>query len=360
VIRPFVLPVLLVALGCKVEEPTLPFSETSSLTVATTSGNAGTPSAPPPSSSGIPAVNGLTAPSIASPLPGNSFTDPQPTLAVRNATGDAAPSYDFQVANDDAFQSVVAQISGIPQGGDGTTSWRVAPPLLPQRYYWRSRAVGALGPGPYSPISDFFITTTGASPAPTPAGPGEIFDPLTNGTSVGEVRGGRFVSGGWQVTSRGDFLRYVVPTIESGYVEWENVGLAPRNPAHDLYTLFGMWDPSRGDYRENPYRVHVRKLDTQGHNPPYLRLRFISGGEEHNEGFDFLQWNPSQTYRFRVEWGPGGGGNEARVLLDGRVVIRTGYGPAYRPRDHWIEMGVEERAESIVGTIYKNVRIGRR
>ena len=162
------------------------------------------------------------------------------------------------------------------------------------------------------------------------------------------------------MTSRGDFIRYVVPTITSGFVEWENVGLQRQNPAPDLYTLFGMWDPSKGPYRENAYRVHIRKLDTQGHNPPYVRLRFISGGEEHNEGYDFLSWNPNQPYRWRVEWGPGGSGNEARVLLDGRVVIRSGYGPVYRPQDHWIEMGVEERAESIVGVVYRNVRIGRR
>jgi hypothetical protein len=281
-------------------------------------------------------------------------------LTVRNATSDGSrPSYDFQVATDDGFRAVAAEGTGVSEGSDGTTSWQISTPLVSQRYYWRSRAVSSQGPGPYSPISDFFITTS-ASPAPAPAGPGEIFDPLTNGFSVGEVHGGQFVSSGWQVRSRGDFIRYVVPTIESGFVEWENVGLTPTNPAFDLYTLFGMWDPSKGDYRENPYRVHVRKLDTQGHNPPYLRMRFISGGDQHDVGYDFLQWNPSQTYRFRVEWGPSGGGNEARVLLDGRVVMQTGYGPAYRPRDHWIEIGVEERAESIVGIIYKNVRIGRR
>ncbi len=121
-----------------------------------------------------------------------------------------------------------------------------------------------------------------------------------------------------------------------------------------------MWDPTKGDYRENPYRVHLRKLDTQGHNPPYLRLRFISGGDQQDVGYDFLAWNRGQAYRWRIEWGPGGDRNEARVFLDGRVVMRASYGPAYRPEEHWIEMGVEERAESIVGVIYRNVRIGRR
>jgi hypothetical protein len=294
-----------------------------------------------------------------SPLPGTNLNDANPTLTVRNASsqGSSRPTYDFQVATDDGFRGIAAETSGQPEGG-GETSWRVATALSNGRYYWRARAVGAQGPGPYSPISDFFIG--GGASAPPPSSSSEIFDPLTNGRSVGEQRGGRFSSAGWQVTSRGDFIRYVVPTITSGFVEWENLGLQRTNPAPDLYTLFGMWDPSKGPYRENPYRVHIRKLDTQGHNPPYVRLRWISGGQEHNEGYDFLAWNPGQAYRWRVEWGPGGGGNEARVLLDGRVVIRTGYGPTYQPQDHWIEMGVEERAESIVGIVYRNVRIGRR
>lgn len=179
---------------------------------------------------------------------------------------------------------------------------------------------------------------------------------------MGELGGGRFLSSGWQVTARGDFIRYRVPTIESGFVEWENRGLAALNPAPDLFSIFGMWDPTRGAYRENPFRVHVRKLDTQGHNPPWVRLRFISNGDQRDVGWDFLAWDPNRFYRWRVEWGPSpsGDGNEARVLVDGQVVIRTGYGPRYRPTEHWVELGVEERAESIIGLVYRNVRIGRR
>ena len=99
---------------------------------------------------------------------------------------------------------------------------------------------------------------------------GELFDPLTNGRSVGEVHGGRFNSVGWMVTSRGDFIRYVVPTISSGFVEWENLGLHRTNPAPDLYTLFGMWDPSKGDYRDNPL---PRSRAQAGHPGAQLALR---------------------------------------------------------------------------------------
>lgn len=355
---------LLLASCGSLDSPEVPLTGTSSFSSSSAPGSLGSSNSPPtPPPSGA-LENGLSAPTILGPLPGESFSDPQPMLTVRNASSeDGAPlRYEFQVATDDAFRSLVAEASNVPEGGTGRTTWRVATPLTAGRYYWRARALGARGEGPYSPISDFAIGSGGvSSPSPAPpSGSGLVVDPLTNGGSVGQVVGGRFSSAGWQVRSRGDFIRYVVPTIQSGFVEWENVGLSRFNPQSDLYTLFGMWDPSKGAYRENPYRVHIRKLDEQGHNPPWLRLRFISGGEEHNVGYDFLEWSPNRAYRWRIEWGPGGSGNEARVLLDGRVVIVTGYGPAYRPAEHWIELGVEERAESIVGVTYRNVRIGRR
>lgn len=198
------------------------------------------------------------------------------------------------------------------------------------------------------------------TPTPTPTGNASIVDPLTNGTSVGEVAGGIFSSAGWQVITPADYIRYRPPTITSGFVEWENLGLSPINPRRELFTIMGMWDPTRGDYRENPFRVHVRKLDTQGHNPPYVRLRFISNGDQHDVGWDFLDWNPNRAYQWRLEWGPSGSGNAARVFVDGQLVISTGYGPAYRPEQHWIEMGIQERAETIVGLVFRNVRIGRR
>ncbi len=177
---------------------------------------------------------------------------------------------------------------------------------------------------------------------------------------MGEVSGGIFTGAGWQVTHRGNFIRYRVRPMSSGFVEWENLNLTPFNPQRDLFTIMGMWDPSRGAYRENPFRVHIRKLDTQGHNPPYVRLRFISEGDQHDVGWDFLDWDPRHAYRWRLEWGPGGGGNEARVFLDGRQIMRTSYGPHYRPNQHWIEMGIEERAETIVGLVFRNVSIGPR
>ena len=351
-----------ISASCKSLDNPYPVPLTGSSSVVTvepgSTVSTGGPTSPPP-------VNGVSAPTILDPLPGTSTADTTPPLTIRNASASdgSALTYTFQVSSNDGFTQVVAEISGYPQGSvgaSGTTTWEVTPALGSGRYFWRVRATGAQGPGPFSPVSDVFIGSNPSPSPPGPSGPSEISDPLTNGVSVGQVSGGRFTGSGWQVIHRGNYIRYIVPTIQSGFVEWENRNLTPLNPERDAFSLLAMWDPSRGAYRENPFRVHIRKLDTQGHNSPYVRMRFISNGDQHDVGWDFLDWNPSHTYRWRVEWGPGGGGNQARVFLDGRVIMRTNYGPNYSPRDHWIELGVEERAESIVGVVYRNVRIGRR
>ena len=186
-----------------------------------------------------------------------------------------------------------------------------------------------------------------------------VNDPLTNRASIGQVSGGRFTPQGWQVTTKHDSIRYEVPTLTRGYVEWDNIGLAPVNDHPDNHMLFGMWDPTQGNYRTNPYRVHIQKLDGS-HNPPYVRLRWIASGEQHDAGYNFRSWNNSSTYHWRIEWGPEAGINTARVLLNSQPIIQVHYGKVYRPQTHWIELGIAERHESIVGAIYANVVIGAR
>jgi hypothetical protein len=142
-------------------------------------------------------------------------------------------------------------------------------------------------------------------------------------------------------------------------VEWNNTGFYPRNGADDNYILFGMWDPSRGDYRANPFRVHIQKLDDR-HNPPYVRLRWIANGEQHDKGYDFTDWQPNRVYEWRIDWGPDGGSHAARVYLNGQQIIEIRYTNAYRPETQWIELGVAERHESVVGAVYSNFRVGSR
>jgi hypothetical protein len=298
----------------------------------------------------------ITAPGIVEPNAPSPIADTQPTLVVTNATvsNGSIPTYAFQVATDSSFGSIVAQQSGVGQGS-GQTSWEVSQPLANGAYFWRSRAEAGGTSGPYSATAQFAIL--GTAPGETVV----VFDDLTDGSTLATGRlGGAFTSQGWQVTGNEDYLRYEVPTVSDGYVQWQNVGLTPQGANDASHMLFGMWDPVAGAFRQNPYRVHVQKLWGPTHNPPYLRFRWISGGREEEAGFNFTNFNPNTAYTWRVDWGPTGAGNVARVFLDGIEIMRLNYSRAYLPNTHYIELGVQERHESVIGAVYRNFLVVRR
>jgi hypothetical protein len=300
------------------------------------------------------------APTLAAPVhispPSGTFVDDQPTLTIQNVSvsDGSTPTYHFQVSLSDTYSPVAAEQTGVAQSAGGQTSWRVNVPLPPGTYFWHARAQAGSTSGPFSG-NDRFTTTTGSS-----GGTILIQDLLTTGTSVGAVRGGAFSPDGWRINDLDDYIRYEIPPTSNGFVEWENLGLRPTNANAEAYMMFAMWDPASGEFRANPFRVNIQKLDTE-HNPPYVRLRFISDGDERNTGYDFLDWDPAQRYRWRVEWGPGTDRNEARVFVNGIQVMQVVYTPEYEPRTHWVEIGVNEsRNESCIGAIFSNVLIGRR
>jgi len=362
----FVVSLCLILPGCGFLAEDLPTSGTPASETTTTIAGTHSPPTPTP----YPGLTGgVTAPTVASPLPGSELEQSQPVLVVSNATTeDQAPlTYSFEVGTDSGFEEIVILATGISQGTDGHTSWQVSETLESRKYFWRSRARSGMVKSPYSAVADFTVKAVATPPPPPPPPPPlptppagvTVFDPLTGGSSVGEVQGGVFEAQGWRVTGKSDFIRYVISTLSSGYATWETRGLNPMNNRPEHYMLFGMWDPSRGEYRTNPFRVHIRKLDTR-HNHPYIRLRWISGGEEHNTGYDFMNWNPQHAYQWSIEWGPESGSHMVRVSLDGQVIIEQRYSKSYRPHVHWVELGNSERHESIVGAIYANLQIGAR
>lgn len=295
------------------------------------------------------------APSIASPATGSAVEERRPTLTVSNASvSNGTATYSFQVATDSGFTSIVAQTQGVGQGS-AQTSWQVSTDLENRQYFWRARARAGSTDGPYSSVADFRVNAPGFGSL-TPVNGVLVYDPLTNGTTVGQRGGGEFTPQGWMITTRSDYIRYGVPTVESGYVEWEN-GNMEDEVEEKQWMLFGMWDPSKGGYRENPFRVNLQKLDTK-HNSPFFRMRWISNGELYDFGNDFVEWDLFKTYKIRVEWGPGIGSQVVKVFLDGQEAFSQTYDNIYRPSTHWIELGIQERKESIIGVVYSNVKIG--
>jgi hypothetical protein len=48
------------------------------------------------------------------------------------------------------------------------------------------------------------------------------------------------------------------------------------------------------------------------------------------------------------------------VFLDGVEIMSTRYDRAYLPNTHWIELGIEQRHESVIDAIYRNFAVVRR
>lgn len=351
--------------GCKLEDALLPTGDLGSDAVSGDSIIA----------ANVNSAFGVTAPIIADPLSGSTVSDPQPSLTVLNSAheGGAAPTYLYQVSTDPSFVTLVAQSEQIAENASGSTTWTVNRALPDGNYSWRVRARSGATESAFSATAQFDVSGGGVSgpppstppPSPNPPPPGPtptptgtiVADPLIGG-SIGEVHGGSFTNGGWLINAPGNFIRYEVPPMARGWVEFDTTGLRPENPAHNQFMLFGMWDPTAGTFRANPFRVNIQKLHPNPHNPPYLRVRWIANGEQHDDGTNFFDWNPSRTYRWRLEWGPDGSSNSARLFLDGALIIEIAYSRDYRPNVHFIELGIGERGESIVGVRYSNLVIG--
>jgi len=298
----------------------------------------------------------ITTPGIVGPN-GATPTDNPPTLTVTNVTvsDGSGATYTFQIATDQVFANILRQTSGVGQGSAQTT-WTPDEFGNTGLYFWRARGEAGGVVGPWSAVAQFIIGGGGVGPGETQV----LFDSLTGGMTIGEQHGGTLTPNGWRVNTNGDFLRYEVPTVENGYAEWQNLGLTPRGANDASHMLFGMWDPSAGAYVRNAFRVHVQKLWSNPHNPPFIRLRWISQGREHDVGTNFTNWDAGHAYTWRVDWGPAGATNIARVFLDDIEIMQTQYNRPYSPRTHFIELGIGERGESVIDAIYKNFLVVRR
>ena len=316
--------------------------------------NDSTPSAPT-------ATLTVSAPALVSPVNG-ALQSGNVTFTVSNAAvtgGDGTPSYAFQVSTDANFTDILTQGTGISQGTGGQTSWTSETELSDGDLYWRvSASVGSVTSS-FSSVGEFrysSIATSGSNDTIL------LYDPLTTGSSLGDVGGGEFTSEGWKVIASSNFIVYDMPTIETGFVEFDVKGLDIRNPSHDARHLIYMWDPSLGNnMTTNRFRVSLQKLDGRSSiNDRWLRLRFITQGRQIDVANTFRGWIPENTYRIRLEWGREGDVNVCRVFINDDQKMFFQYNKPYIPVVHRIELGAAPRAETPEGAIYSNITIGTR
>jgi hypothetical protein len=248
----------------------------------------------------------------------------------------------------------------VPEGEEGLTSWQVTVPLTPGiEYVWRVTATAGTQTGTTETVA-FLVRDAYVSDRP---GEVVVYDPLTTGSSIAmEVVGGEFTPEGWKALSNSDYIRYQVPTMPEGYIEFSTTNIAEPNPVPGKRMLVSFWDPTKGNYRENPFRVHIQKMDAATVKFHDVRLRWISRGQETNTGISFFDFEKDIVYPWRMEWGSWKGlqSQQVRVHLEGVQIMERNYDRPYHPKTFWIELGNHERAETLEECIWSNVIIGSR
>jgi hypothetical protein len=340
---------------------------------------AATPTAPTP-----PVNAHLTAPAADSPSDGTQLDTLRPTLTVRNGTSDqtsGARTYEFQISDNADFTAagfaartfrVVVTKPGVPEGTGGTTSFAVTDDLQPTtKLYWRARVVQGSTMSDWSTAASFKTRLMGFSR------PGELYDPLIHGETVGQVVGSvTFIPGrGAQLDNGQSYIKYLLPqTISNGEFSMDVEGLRANGPG-DKAKVFGMQE-GQTDFVTNRYRVDIQYRGVTGVPPNAIQWRVLYGSADDlslryepdtDKRFaSVFLLNPSTTYNWKATWGS-----------DFHVVVREGglsgvplydYGlptprGSYMPNPHYAYLGAPvgrsgTEAASIAGTIYRNVWLG--
>ena len=329
------------------------------------------PQTPPPP----PAAPVLTAPKADLPSENDQLQTLRPTLRILNATADQAGTrtYEFQISDDPDFApasaaglassyKVVFTQTAVAEGGDGKTQFDVPADLLPTtRFYWRARARQGTTDGPFSATASFRTKIEGFNR------PGELYDPLTNGQTVGALIGSVTLTPGRGATinTNDSHIRYILAqTLTSGEFSLEVSGVA-NDSTGDKTKIMAMYD-GNGDITTSNWRCTVEKRDGG-----IVAWRFIAGrpgDAQIDTGPDQrlpVSFNPGVTFGWRATWG---GGFRVQVKaggLNGNTVYDqgAGLGAVYAPNPHMAFLGSPiGRAgpgdASTPGATYTNVWIG--
>lgn len=354
-----------------------------SLSLACAKSKALTPTTPTPPV--VTPASGATlkasAPTPQSPINGvrlETFSNPtlQATASTPTEGGDFTPQYEFELMSD---TGTVIERSSLHT----SSSWVPAVALeFDKTYTWHARAVFGGDAGPWSATASFLSPNGGFKRGK------EVFDPLTNGQSVGMVIGGHFVTGpngGWQSDGLDNAIDYDIPTCDSCKVEFDATNFGNGEGTSILVDVkwFSMGDAAYWGgflpFRDHPWKMHLEQrsdgdgsgmqviwrngaadADTGG-DPDYgdHRGKVLYGGPNWGHSFDNKVWH------FVVEWtrttyqiSIGENGGPLKVWFPGAG--SSGYfggGHTYAPPNHRIELGCRGRTESMIGARYRNFKI---
>ena len=315
----------------------------------------------------------VSAPGVVSPVNDAQQTD-VPTLTASASTAKfsgttPALTYRFQVF--DAGNNMVqdsGQVSGLTYRPTAQLAFKV-------RHTWRVRAESGSAIGPWSSAASFISSEGGYIRG------NEVFDPLYNGTTVGQTIGAvTYTSEGARLEANTSYVRYLIPvTIQTGEFAVEIKGLRA-NASGDKSKVFGMMagNPDTNEYITNPYRVDVQYRGTGGFPPNSITYRVLYGSADDlavryepttdQRLISVKNLDPNTWYYWRYTWGSqvrvtvNEGGPTGRLIYD---ITRNSGNGSYNPQPHYAFIGAPSgrsgtESASIPGTIYRNVWISTR
>lgn len=309
---------------------------------------------------------------ISAPVPETPINDTQldtlrPTLTVRNATSSESGSktYDFQLSASSDFATTLVTQTGLAEG-NGTTSYTPASDLpASTRVYWRARAHQAGSSSPWSTTAQFQTRVGGFNRA------GELFDPLTNGQTIGERSGSTTFMGeqGLRVDNNTSWVKYqLVQTLTSGEISVEVTGLYPNHPG-EKSRIFSMADGTPRLFDSN-YLFNVQYRGLNGNPPNAISFKLLHGSNAFKYEPDFgtrtagiRSLNPGTTYLWTATWGSTfrlvvrEGGANGPVIYDQSMATPG----TYNPTPHTVYLGATDaniESGSWPGAIYRNLWVG--
>lgn len=309
----------------------------------------------------------LSAPAPQSPVNDQQLDTLRPTLVVENAasSGSGPKTYDFEISDNQNFTSTIVSQTGVAEGS-GTTSFTPASDLpASTRAYWRARARQGASVSAWSTTAQFRTKEGGFNR------PGALFDPLTNGQTIGTRTGSTTFMGaqGLRVDNATSWVKYqLAQTLTSGEISVEVSGLAP-NGAGSKARIFSMMDGGDTLFH-SAYLFNVQYRGAAGNPDNAVSFKVLMGGEAFKFEPDFNQraagvrsFNPNTTYLWTATWGSTfrltirEGGASGAIVYDMSMPTSG----TYNPTPHTVYLGANDAAYesgSYAGAIYRNFYVG--
>ena len=310
-----------------------------------------------------------TAPTVISPV--NGAQPDSLVLTARTAEGKFDKTlplvYQFQISSG---SGVVSECTRTVAADPGATTVSYVPACVlefDQPHTWKVRARSTIGGqdfvGPWSADGSF------RAPAGGYIRDNEVFDPLTNGKTAGDINGGvQFIAGqGAKLLGHDSYIRYRLPVnLQQGEFSMMVLG-ADEGAEGDKSKIFSMQEgPEEGDITDDDYRMTAELRGANYGAPGSVTFRIIPGDGRSNDGERRqLSFSSSRWYFWKFTWRTGFAklevhedGPSGRTIYDVGTCCMSSH--PYRPDPHYLYLGTAMgRAgaldATLPGGIYKNV-----